>query len=50
MTGDALRAAAVVPPAARGRLLEKPLDPEEVRRRVMELVLGYGPTRQSQPL
>lgn len=50
MTGDALRAAAVVPPAARGRLLEKPLDPEEVRRRVSELVPSGRPAgyRQSQ--
>ena len=38
MTGDALRAAAAVPEALRDRLLEKPLDPDEVRRRVAELM------------
>jgi PAS domain S-box-containing protein len=38
MTGDTLRAAAVLPSEVRDRLLEKPLDPQEVRRRVQELV------------
>ena len=38
MTGDLLRAAAGAPPGFRDRLLEKPLDPEEVRRRVHDLV------------
>jgi DNA-binding response OmpR family regulator len=48
MTGDTLRAAAAVPPAARGRVLEKPLDPEEVRRRVRDLVAaGAGTTSQA---
>jgi PAS domain S-box-containing protein len=49
MTGDTLRAAAAVPPAARGQLLEKPLDPEEVRRRVQNLVTGAGTAGQVQP-
>jgi two-component system NtrC family sensor kinase len=40
MTGDTLRAGAAMPPEARDRLLEKPLDPDEVRRRVQELVTG----------
>jgi CheY-like chemotaxis protein len=38
ITGDALRAAPAVPAAQRERLLQKPLDPDEVRRRVAELV------------
>ena len=38
MTGDLLRAAAGAPPGFQDRLLEKPLDPEEVRRRVQDLV------------
>jgi PAS domain S-box-containing protein len=38
MTGDALRASGVVPPGQLERLLEKPLDPAEVRRRVAEVV------------
>ncbi|MCW2242391.1 PAS domain S-box protein [Azospirillum canadense] len=38
MTGDALRAAAALPLEARDRLLEKPLDPDEVRRRVRDLI------------
>jgi CheY-like chemotaxis protein len=45
MTGDALRASAVVPPEQLGGLLEKPLDPAEVRRRVAEVVertRGHG--------
>ena len=42
MTGDALRAASALSPELRARLLEKPLDPEEVRRRVWQLVAGNG--------
>ena len=38
MTGDVLRAAATLPREVCGRLLEKPLDPAEVRRRVGEMV------------
>jgi PAS domain S-box-containing protein len=38
MTGDVLRAAAALPPDASVRLLEKPLDPAEVRRRVRDLI------------
>ena len=38
MTGDTLRAAAVIPQEARDRMLEKPLDPEQVCRRVRELI------------
>jgi CheY-like chemotaxis protein len=49
MTGDTLRAAAAVPPTARGRLLEKPLDPEEVRRRVRDLIAGAGTTGRTRP-
>ena len=37
MTGDVLRAAGI-PPALCSGLLEKPLDPAEVRRRVLELM------------
>jgi CheY-like chemotaxis protein len=40
MTGDTLRGAAALPPEVRGRLLEKPLDPDEVCRRVRELIAG----------
>jgi PAS domain S-box-containing protein len=40
MTGDVLRAAAALPPDISARLLEKPLDPAEVRRRVRDLVDG----------
>jgi PAS domain S-box-containing protein len=49
MTGDTLRAAAAVLPAARGQLLEKPLDPEEVRRRVQNLITGVGTAGQVRP-
>ena len=45
MTGDALRAASALSPELRARLLEKPLDPEEVRRRVWQLVAGNGAAR-----
>ena len=38
MTGDTLRAA--MPPELRDRVLEKPLDLDEVRRRVHALVAG----------
>jgi PAS domain S-box-containing protein len=38
MTGDVLRAAAALPPQVAGLLLEKPLDPAEVRRRVRDLI------------
>jgi PAS domain S-box-containing protein len=38
MTGDVLRAAAALPPDISARLLEKPLDPAEVRRRVRDLI------------
>ncbi|UEM07855.1 PAS domain S-box protein (plasmid) [Skermanella rosea] len=38
MTGDVLRAAATLPAGARARLLEKPLDPVEVRRRLRDMV------------
>jgi CheY-like chemotaxis protein len=38
MTGDVLRAAAALPPAIASVLLEKPLDPAEVRRRVRDLM------------
>jgi CheY-like chemotaxis protein len=38
MTGDVLRAAAALPPEVGARLLEKPLDPTEVRRRVRDLI------------
>ena len=38
MTGDVLRAAAALPPEVTGLLLEKPLDPAEVRRRVRDLI------------
>jgi PAS domain S-box-containing protein len=41
MTGDVLRAAAL-PPDVGVRLLEKPLDPAEVRRRVRDLIDGNG--------
>ena len=44
ITGDALRAAPSLPAALRDRLLEKPLDPDEVRRRVADLV-GVRPAR-----
>ena len=47
MTGDALRAAPSLPAALRDRLLEKPLDPDEVRRRVADLVAG--PARPRRP-
>ncbi len=40
MTGDVLRAAAALPPDISARLLEKPLDPAEVRRRVRDLIDG----------
>jgi CheY-like chemotaxis protein len=50
MTGDTLRAAAaVLPAAARGQLLEKPLDPEEIRRRVQNLVADTGTAGQVLP-
>jgi PAS domain S-box-containing protein len=42
MTGDVLRAAAALPPDIGARLLEKPLDPAEVRRRVRDLIDGNG--------
>jgi PAS domain S-box-containing protein len=38
MTGDVLRAAAALPPTVASLLLEKPLDPAEVRRRVRDLI------------
>ena len=38
MTGDVLRAAAALPPGIADLLLEKPLDPAEVRRRVHDLM------------
>jgi PAS domain S-box-containing protein len=38
MTGDVLRASAALPPDACDRLLEKPLDPAAVRRRVRDLI------------
>lgn len=38
MTGDVLRAAAALPSDMGTRLLEKPLDPAEVRRRVRNLI------------
>jgi hypothetical protein len=38
MTGDVLRAAAALPADTSIRLLEKPLDPTEVRRRVRDLI------------
>ena len=38
MTGDVLRAAAALPAEAHDRLLEKPLDPADVRRRVRALI------------
>jgi CheY-like chemotaxis protein len=38
MTGDVLRAAEALPPEVGARLLEKPLDPAEVRRRVRDLI------------
>jgi PAS domain S-box-containing protein len=38
MTGDVLRAAAALPSDIGARLLEKPLDPAEVRRRVGNLI------------
>jgi hypothetical protein len=38
MTGDVLRAAEALPAELRDRLLEKPLDPGEVRRRVLALM------------
>jgi CheY-like chemotaxis protein len=38
MTGDVLRAAAALPPWIADLLLEKPLDPTEVRRRVHGLM------------
>jgi CheY-like chemotaxis protein len=38
MTGDVLRAAAALPPEIASLLLEKPLDPAEVRRRVRDLM------------
>lgn len=40
MTGDVLRAAAALPPDVGPRLLEKPLDPAEVRRRVRDVIDG----------
>ena len=40
MTGDVLRAAEALSPDISARLLEKPLDPAEVRRRVRGLVGG----------
>jgi len=40
MTGDVLRAAAALPPDIGAGLLEKPLDPAEVRRRVRDLIDG----------
>jgi PAS domain S-box-containing protein len=42
MTGDVLRAADVLPPDISACLLEKPLDPAEVRRRVRDLIDGNG--------
>ncbi|EWY41664.1 histidine kinase [Skermanella stibiiresistens SB22] len=38
MTGDVLRAAAALPVDRAAQLLEKPVDPAEVRRRVAELI------------
>jgi response regulator RpfG family c-di-GMP phosphodiesterase len=38
MTGDVLRAAAALPPEAANLLLEKPLNPAEIRRRVRDLI------------
>jgi PAS domain S-box-containing protein len=38
MTGDVLRATAALPPDACDRLLEKPINPAEVRRRVRDLI------------
>jgi DNA-binding NtrC family response regulator len=38
MTGDVLRASAALPPDACDRLLEKPLAPAAVRRRVRDLI------------
>jgi PAS domain S-box-containing protein len=38
MTGDVLRAAAALPADVCGRLLEKPIDPVEVRRKVRDLI------------
>jgi PAS domain S-box-containing protein len=40
MTGDVLRAAAALPSDVGAGLLEKPLDPAEVRRRVRDLIDG----------
>jgi hypothetical protein len=40
MTGDVLRAAAALPPEIAGRLLEKPLEPTEIRRRVRDMIKG----------
>jgi CheY-like chemotaxis protein len=44
MTGDVLRAAAVLPPDIYVGLLEKPVDPAEVRRRVRDLIDEYPPS------
>jgi DNA-binding NtrC family response regulator len=38
MTGDVLRAAAALPPDMAASLLEKPLNPAEVRRRVRGMI------------
>jgi CheY-like chemotaxis protein len=42
MTGDVLRAAAALPPEVADLLLEKPLDPAEVRRRVRSLIESFS--------
>jgi two-component system NtrC family sensor kinase len=49
MTGDMLHAAAALPAELRGRLLEKPLDPGEVRCRVRELAADGGKVKKARP-
>ena len=38
MTGDLMRVASTLPPEFRDRIIEKPLDPQMLRRRLQELI------------